>query len=407
MSSTETDSPPAPTIGTKRPRSVDPTDPQSWPATITPAELCKLLEDANIVKEGTTPKKLSAICTAAVIDFLEENYKAALAALNCVMAPRRGFKEVSTLVLFNEYHLICDSSAGSSLERRWPTIRDKENYFPLVKFGVEAETVSLFHGASGQGKTVAAIASVFHPPSNGEVPGVAIYCLARDIFGCLNKDEKHVLTDYAAFREQSSQDDQNKRSRRDKVAKIAIAKCVRAIFDDLEASDLLRTREPQLLGLVVDEAGGHPEVVRALCSIGSAALTMVNRNFLARVAVAGTGIVSGGDPCGSLDHSYQIFHVTGHSVVWRGLTKNTNMGVLVEAVEKHPRGRVAVRNSRFARFLFAYLLKCPANIKVANGIVAESIGGVVNSLLLATARQFRAVNASCFFFLGLCRASLR
>ena len=378
---------------------VDPTDPSTWPATITPADLCRLLETAKLVKEGTSPRKLMAACSFAVSRFADSDIKFALAILNEVMDRRRGFKEVSAercLVLFKQYHLICDSSIVSSLIGRWPTIRKEEKYFPFVEFGVDAEKVSLFHGASGQGKTVAAIASVFHPPSKGEVPCAAIYCLARDIDEWLNKDEKDVLADYAVFREQPSQDasqDDMKRSRRDEVVKKAIAKCVGAIFDGVHASDLLRTKEPLVLGLVVDEAGGHPELVRALCSIGSSALFAVNPMFSARVAVAGTGILSGSGPCGSLAKSCQVIHVTGHNEVWRRLTENTDMSVLVKAVEGHPRGRVAVGNSRFARFLFDYLQMCPANIKGADGVVAHSIGGVVNSLLLATALHFKHVNA--------------
>ena len=61
-----------------------------------------MLENANVVKEGISSNRLSAECSLAVISFLEGNKEAAFATLNRVMAPRRGFKNVSTLALFSK-----------------------------------------------------------------------------------------------------------------------------------------------------------------------------------------------------------------------------------------------------------------------------------------------------------------
>ena len=376
----------------------DPYRPDTWPQPIRAETLKDLLKKSKKLITDLTDDELTGCCLYTVGCLRRgDKEEAARVVAGNLIPPIVQYQNLANLKLFKQYHLICSTGTEATLSKRWPSIRDDQAYVPLVAFGDGfIQKVNLFRGDTGQGKTVAAVASTFNFTRYSSVgPACAtFYCLANELVTPAVAD---VLAKCAKLREEAGECDIDEdsiwvpRHDRDRAVMAAIAEYVTRLLECKKSSHLLRPGSPIVLGLVVDEAGAYPDLVRALCAIGSAALYGVSKNMTARVAVAGAGIVLGDEPTGSLPRSYYLYHVTGYGDVWKLLTQRSpsNLHGLVEAINAHPRGRLAVRNSRYARLLCQSLIKSPDNVK----LVTAAMPAVVDSLLITTARSFKSESA--------------
>eukprot|EP00658_Telonema_sp_P-2_P054178 TRINITY_DN4311_c0_g1_i17.p1 TRINITY_DN4311_c0_g1~~TRINITY_DN4311_c0_g1_i17.p1 ORF type:complete len:544 (-),score=89.89 TRINITY_DN4311_c0_g1_i17:133-1764(-) len=223
---------------------------------------------------------------------------------------------------------------------------------------------------SGGGKTVQAIAAV------SRKDGIVFYCLAPDIDAGLDDVDIAAPDDKLA-------------------ANLAIA--MKQVFRGKSHAGFLETlrttTEKIVLGIVVDEAGGCPNVVRALCRVvpDLGRRLGLPPNVKVLVAVAGTGIGCGSVPPGSLPIAYSLHHVSTGEGVWKALThaSKNERNPLVEPIENHARGSLAIKNPRFARLLFSEI--ADAKIVSAN-LPSGTASMLVDSCLLRAATVFKSLN---------------
>jgi hypothetical protein len=238
---------------------------------------------------------------------------------------------------------------------------------PCAKVG----TLYMVTCESGGGKTVDAIAAVYRDADDG-VFSVVFYCLASDI--------ESGITDEDA-------NDRNEKL----IANLAAA--MEKVFAEKGhprfLDTLRKTKERIALGIVVDEAGASPTVVRALCGVvdGVGRRLALPDNVTVRVAVAGTGIGCGSVPPGSLPTSYTLHHVTPGENVWNALIHADHpLGALIK---QHARGRLVIKNARFARLLCAEISKATA---VSQDLPFGARAALVESCLIQAAIKFKELN---------------
>eukprot|EP00658_Telonema_sp_P-2_P054181 TRINITY_DN4311_c0_g1_i20.p1 TRINITY_DN4311_c0_g1~~TRINITY_DN4311_c0_g1_i20.p1 ORF type:complete len:556 (-),score=89.73 TRINITY_DN4311_c0_g1_i20:133-1800(-) len=246
-----------------------------------------------------------------------------------------------------------------------------DTYVPTTTRPMATEgVVSMVTCESGGGKTVEAIAAVSWNC------GIVFYCLAKDIAAGMDD------VDIAA---------------RDDTLVANLATAMEKVFRQKGHAGFLETlrttTEKIVLGIVVDEAGGCPNVVRALCSVvpGLRRRLGLPPNVKVLVAVAGTGIGCGFVPPGSLPRTYRLHHVSSGEDVWKALTQasKNKRNPLVAPIEQHARGSLAIKNPRFARLLFSEI--ADAKIVSAN-LPSGTASMLVDSCLLRAATVFKSLN---------------
>jgi hypothetical protein len=223
---------------------------------------------------------------------------------------------------------------------------------------------------SGGGKTVDAIAAVYRNADDG-VFSVVFYCLASDISGGITDEDANVRNEKL-------------------IANLAAA--MKSVFGDKGPcflDTLRKTTERIALGIVVDEAGDHPNVVRALCGVvdGVGRRLALPANVTVRVAVAGTGIGCGSVPPGSHPNTYTLHHVTTGKGVWNALVQAGHP--LAALIEQHARGCLVIQNPRFARLLYTEISQATA---VSHDLPFGARAALVESCLIQAAIKFKGLN---------------
>ena len=236
----------------------NPRKPDTWPTGISVETLKNRLEASGMLIKGLSDADLTMDCSYAIRCLQRGDKEGAASTMAKILqAESPGiavqFQNLSNLKLFKRYHLICSTATEAMLGRRWPSIRDDLTYVELVAFKRTIpydQKVNLFHGESGQGKTVAAVVSTFLKQSGVSPTCATFYFVADEL---VTRALADVLAKCAKIREENGTDEGSirvPRYDRDSETMNAIAERVTHLLHEKNPKFLLQFDHPIVLGLV-------------------------------------------------------------------------------------------------------------------------------------------------------------
>ena len=344
-------------------------DPTTWPQDWTAADIKTFLDKKLKPGAKVNYNGLALYLSMGDFESLNHNYLQKLASptfptVAAVMA------HISETMFTNGFKIITSSGNWDTILKRSGSI-EKDSYVVRTAPCAKVGTLYMVTCESGGGKTVDAIAAVYRDADDG-VFSVVFYCLASDIS--------------VGITDKLNADGRNNQL----IANLVAA--MENVFGEKGPcflDTLRKTTERIALGIVVDEAGDHPNVVRALCGVvkGLGGSLGLPANVTVRVAVAGTGIGCGSVPPGSLPTSYTLHHVTTGENVWKALVQAGHP--LAALIEQHARGCQVIKNPRFARLLYAEISQATA---VSHDLPFGARAALVESCLIQAAIKFKGLN---------------
>ena len=353
--------------GPKVPLSVPcPRDPTTWPAHWGAPEIEDFLKPH--LKEGglVNFRGLSLLFHGRELGLLRDNYIGQLKPVSPATIEQLHANYCQKIL--STFHVCGADKNMLALKYRSKHILS-DKYCNTRRIPACDRVVNLVTCDSGNGKTVEAIASIC---SESEVNHAVIFlCVAQDLAAGLESCK-----------------DSNARDAQFLLNVMAAVDSVPSLLDALR-----RQADPMVFGIVVDEAGGHTSVVRALCSTKSsikAALKLCESTTV-RASAAGTGLVSGDLPPGSHPYSYRATVLPPSNGVWRSLVAQGSVPKHVVAkIEEHGRGGQAIGNSRFARLLWDDIVTTLERFR--DTVPLSSLDSVVDMWLASGALQFKRLN---------------
>jgi hypothetical protein len=345
-------------------------DPTTWPQEWKAADIEKFLDGKLKPGAKIYYDFLALLLSKGDFESLNDNYLKKLAPLNFPTVAEL-LDHMSKKMFTNGFKIITSSGNWKDILHRSGSI-EKDSYVVRKDAPPAVEgTLYMVTCESGGGKTVDAIAAVYRDADDG-VFSVVFYCLASDIS--------------VGITDKLNADGRNNQL----IANLVAA--MENVFGEKGPcflDTLRKTTERIALGIVVDEAGDHPNVVRALCGVvkGLGGSLGLPANVTVRVAVAGTGIGCGSVPPGSHPNTYTLHHVTTGENVWKALVQAGHP--LAALIEQHARGCQVIKNPRFARLLYAEISQATA---VSHDLPFGARAALVESCLIQAAIKFKGLN---------------